>query len=218
MRIFKCLLLICFCSGVVRAENNAEEDRLFGHVMAAPLYYLMQANIHEMSHALTATLYDAEIYSYKPYPHVRNNKKFYFASCYANLEDLNDSQKIHFETAPLMADIIIFTISDITLSNMDRNSDGAPFFLFGGLIAPTVDFAVNTLFPTNDSFNTLSRVSGVPRVVYGLISGMLSGLAVYRIVHHTNNITSGKETTEPGLELHPTVSGGSLGLSLSGRF
>jgi hypothetical protein len=208
----------------LRLKPNAKWH-ILGHSLALPAYFFLQTTIHEGSHGLAATLAGAEVTEFKPYPHMIGDN-FVFGSM-ASSSGLTDSQEAWLLAAPYLADVTIFTATDLALTHLvDSDSAAAPFLLVGGMVAPLVDFLWGVNGPSEHNDTTrLGKIIGMPKWSIMLIGDAMAAVAVWHILHHGLNIfAEGPEKTgsrsghSGGLAIVPSVGAGGFGLSLRTTF
>ncbi|MFH1046889.1 MAG: hypothetical protein V1738_01180 [Patescibacteria group bacterium] len=183
-----------------------QQTRLLLQLFMAPVYFMAYSSVHEGSHALAGISFGHEVSRFEPYPHrVRldvdtdgdglgdaETVNFMFGFIEFEESTREPSQAMIAVTmlAPSLTDFVLFSTADLLLQYVvDPHSAGAPFLLFGGMVAPLVDFFTNmTCLSDRCDLSKFAESSGVPQGVVRLVGFSLAFVAAWRIMHQFRRV------------------------------
>ncbi|MFH1047943.1 MAG: hypothetical protein V1738_06600 [Patescibacteria group bacterium] len=193
-----------------------QQRRFMGQVFMAPMYFFAFVSIHEGSHSLAALSYGMEVDRFEPYPHrvtlsedaddygfrsLASQHSFVWGYTHvrAGDEDPSRAQLAMVSITPYLTDIALFTTSDLLLQYVvDPLSDGAPFLLVGGMIAPLIDFVTGmSCFHEGCDIRTFSEQVGMPQSVVSLLGYVVAVTAFWRVVHQFRRVFMERRPTMP---------------------
>jgi hypothetical protein len=169
-----------------------------GQLILAPAYFLAYITVHEGSHAIATLILGWEVDRFEPYPHEVEYRDsngdmvsdFFFGYTWFTQRTDEPWVPTHIRIAPFLTDILLFVNCDLLLQYVvDPHSDGAPFLLVGGMIAPLVDFVGGLNCMNNHcDLSEFSTATGVPRGVLMIIGYSLALTAFWRCLHQFRRI------------------------------
>lgn len=185
--------IFCFASSVFAEEGGRRLRRnTFYHLFGIPIYFFLEINVHEGSHALGALSTGGRVISYNPYPHYNNEGAFRFGSTMVSWDTdrsggVENNIRAFTLLAPAISQISIFVISDLLISYVpDLNSSfWGPVLYLAGMVCPWIDFVFN-LYNQSSScdFARAAEFLGERRELFYAFGTFIAAVGLWRLIHH----------------------------------
>lgn len=195
--IFVLAILFCFYPTVLFAETSESATRevrssAFWHLAALPVYFFLELNLHEGSHALAGIFTGATVTDYSPFPHIiervdseRGNFVIGSTTFVWDSEPGNGIRAYTF-IAPYISGALVFITSDLLLSFVPQIRESVifgPMVYLAGMVMPWFDFVFNLNSSEDVSdFATVADLLNVRRAGFSIIGNFFAAIGLWRLI------------------------------------